>query len=210
MSLADAVFLNDFPRLRERDTKEPGFARELDKVARELGLLPNFLAAVMSLESGFDPQAVNKGSGATGLIQFMPATAKLFGTTVEALRRMSGIEQLQYVKRFYAPHAKKLELLRDYYLAVFMPKYIGAPFDTVIARKGEAVYDQNAGLDVDQDGTLTVDDVGKKIQDRFTQSEQKLVAFSSVRSSSGPALMALAAGVGGLLFFKTLRLKGKA
>ncbi|MCB9957734.1 MAG: lytic transglycosylase domain-containing protein [Rhodospirillaceae bacterium] len=43
-------------------------------VATQFGLNPDFLAAVASQESGFDPFIANTLSGARGLFQFMPAT----------------------------------------------------------------------------------------------------------------------------------------
>ena len=42
---------------------------------------------------------ITNSIGATGLIQFMPATAVGLGTTCEKLRQMSNVEQLDYVKK---------------------------------------------------------------------------------------------------------------
>ena len=50
----------------------------------------------MVFESRLNPQAVNPISGATGLIQFMPSTAR-GGTTTAVLKRMSNVQQLDYV-----------------------------------------------------------------------------------------------------------------
>ena len=55
------------------------FRRKVLEIADRLLIDPNFLMAIMSFESGatFDPNIKNAaGSGATGLIQFMPSTAK--------------------------------------------------------------------------------------------------------------------------------------
>src|ERR1044071_1211337 len=60
------------------------FKDKVVKIASDLGTNPNFLMAVMSFESGatFRPSVKNMaGSGAVGLIQFMPATATGLGTT---------------------------------------------------------------------------------------------------------------------------------
>lgn len=165
--------LLDLPGLSARESAEPGFALALSGVAARLGLDPNYLGAVMSLESGFDPQATNpnkdrNGESATGLIQFMPATAKLVGTTVEALHAMTAIQQLPFVEAFYkvAGRGIRKDTPGDYYMATFMPKFVGAPPETVLATRGEANYDENAGLDTDGDGTITVADVWKKIDTR--------------------------------------------
>ena len=78
----------DLPGLRKLLTKEPAFGTKMAQVAESLGLDASLIMNIMSLESGLNPQAVNPQGGATGLIQFMPETAKRLGTTVEALRQM--------------------------------------------------------------------------------------------------------------------------
>lgn len=155
----------DLPGLSTRESAEPGFAQALAAVADRLGLDPNYIGAVMSLESGFNPKALNKQGGASGLIQFMPATAVNLGTTAEALRAMSAIQQLPFVEKYYqaAGRGVRSDTPGDYYMATFMPAYVGKPAEFVIAERGMPVYDQNAGLDVDGDGTLTVGDVWAKI-----------------------------------------------
>src|SRR6266702_791808 len=53
--------------------------RSLVSAAQWIGIDPSWLAEIISFETGhtFDPAIKNKtGSGATGLIQFMPNTAK--------------------------------------------------------------------------------------------------------------------------------------
>lgn len=133
----------------------------LEELAGAHGWNVNAIAAVIQIESGGKPSAVNKTSGATGLIQFMPSTAKTLGTTVEALRGMSALEQLDFVERYYERTLAGFMPTDpgDYYVATFMPAYLGRADSDVIARKGEKVYDQNTGLDFDQNGELTVGDV---------------------------------------------------
>ena len=83
----------------------PEFIRGVEAMAGRLGTQPEYLLAVMSFETGgsFSPGIRNgAGSGATGLIQFMPATARELGTSTEALARMSATEQLEYVERYFA------------------------------------------------------------------------------------------------------------
>lgn len=206
--IAPAVTLLDFPGLRARDAVEPGFARALDAMGRSLGLDPNGIAAVMSLESGFNPAAVNKSTDATGLVQFIPSTAAAFGTSTNALKRMSAIEQLPYARKLFTSKKIRPAVMGDYYMSVFMPAFVGQPADTVLAVKGEPIYDKNAGLDVDQDGTLTVGDVTRKIEDAVATA--KPATFTSQQSSSGPFVAIASIGLVGFLFFRTLRLKGRA
>jgi hypothetical protein len=154
----------------ERTT--PGFRAELVRMARRLGLQPDPIAAVMALESGLNAQAVNPTSGATGLIQFMPSTAKKLGTTVEALRRMNATAQLAFVERFFlaVPRLKAGSAQGDYYLAVFMPAFVGLPGEVPIAVRGTPVYDQNAGLDGNKDGVLTVGDVRARLDAELSRA----------------------------------------
>ena len=70
-------------RLYLIETAEPyvydvgDFEQKVRKISKKLGIAPEWLMAVMHSESRFDASVANfKGSGATGLIQFMPTTAK--------------------------------------------------------------------------------------------------------------------------------------
>ncbi len=147
----------NYPGLRELGRE---FSTALCAMCERHGWDPNAILAVMSNESGLNPAARNS-IGATGLIQFMPATAKGIGTSVDALRTMSATEQLRYVERFFAGALARTPspVLGDYYMACFLPGYVGKPTDFVLARKGQPIYDQNRGLDSDKNGVLTVGDV---------------------------------------------------
>lgn len=150
--------------------QDPDFNKKLDKIAGLLGVDSSHLIAIMKMESRMDPAAVNKQSGATGLIQFMPDTARSLGTSVEALRGMSAVEQLDYVYKYFKMVGVKPGMdLGDLYMAVFMPKYVGADDNTVLGKEGASgfsgkVYAQNKGLDKNKDGAITVADVKGSIQ----------------------------------------------
>ena len=133
----------------------------LDMAAR-LGTDPDWHAAVMSVESAktFSPSVRNPNGGATGLIQFMPATARRLGTTTDELASMSAVEQLEFVERYYAPFAGRMHSVEDVYMATFMPNQVGKGPDNVISVEGEAVYEANKGFDHNGDGTITNGEVG--------------------------------------------------
>ena len=60
-----------------------GFCKKLEQVAKNINCDPKDLLGMMQSESGINPAAYNNNGGATGLIQFMPSTAKSLGTTTQ-------------------------------------------------------------------------------------------------------------------------------
>lgn len=120
----------------------------------------------------FSPSVKNKaGSGATGEIQFMPKIAINLGTTVEALAAMTALEQLEYVRKYFLWCAPRIRSLADMYMAILMPKYIGAPGDTPIFIKasGYDYYRQNSGLDANTDGKVTVDEAVDRVREKLAR-----------------------------------------
>lgn len=57
------------------------YESQIQASAKKYGLEPEILAGLLHTESRFDPNAVNKKSGATGIAQFMPDTAAGRGFT---------------------------------------------------------------------------------------------------------------------------------
>lgn len=126
----------------------------------------NYLMACMAFETGetFSPTVVNgAGSGAVGLIQFMPATLKSMGYTVEQAKAMSAVQQLDLVQKYFQPYYKRTKTLSDMYMAILLPKYVGASEASVLFSGGVA-YRQNAGLDLDKDGGVTKKEATAKVQ----------------------------------------------
>lgn len=146
------------------------FRKKVLEIADRLLIDPNFLMAIMSFETGatFDPKIKSAaGSGATGLIQFMPATARGLGTTIEDLEKMTAIEQLDYVEKYFAPRRGKLLTIEDAYMAVLYPKGIGKGKDFVLFEKPSAQYRQNSGLDWNGNGKVTVGEACRKVSERL-------------------------------------------
>ncbi len=146
-------------------------------VAERLGINADWLAGVMASESGgtFSPSIKNPMGGATGLIQFMPATAKILGTSVDELASMSAEDQLVYVEKYFKPHAGKMHSATDVYMATFMPAFVGKDPSFVIGRDGDdtpisgkltlaQVYKYNTGFDHNKDGQITVGEVGSTVE----------------------------------------------
>jgi soluble lytic murein transglycosylase-like protein len=67
------------------------FAAAIQRCAREQGLDPALVAAVVRVESGFDPRATSP-AGAAGLMQLMPATALSLGVrdAYDPLQNLAG------------------------------------------------------------------------------------------------------------------------
>ena len=129
-------------------------------IAEALGVHPDYLMACMAWESGetFRPDIKNAaGSGATGLIQFMPTTARALGTTVQQLALMTPEDQLNYVYKYFRPFAGRLNNLGDVYMAILWPKGVGKDDSYVLfdRSKTPTTFRQNAGLDVNKDGKVT-------------------------------------------------------
>lgn len=156
--------------------------RALDATAVKLGIPVDWLATVISFETAgtFSPTIRNQaGSGAFGLIQFMPSTAKALlktPTNDEAVRRgmaMSFEEQLdKMVIPYLQPHASRFKSLNDVYLAIFYPVAMGKSGDYIIGSAPGAVYAQNAGFDKDGKGYITRADVTRTITNLATSAER--------------------------------------
>ncbi len=128
------------------------------EVAGRLGINPEWLRAVIAFETGhtFSPSVQNMaGSGATGLIQFMPKTAASLGTSTAALAAMTAVQQMEYVYRYLAPFRGRMNTAEDVYMAVLSPSAVGKGSDYVLFSAPSIAYTQNRGLDLNRDGKVT-------------------------------------------------------
>ena len=132
------------------------FTEKVNNISGELRIDPNWLMFVMWFESKLNPQAVNPISGATGLIQFMPNTARSLGTTTDVLKHMSNVQQLDYVFAYLRPYKGRMRSWVDVYLAVFYPKAMGKP-DFVIT--SDIVAKQNKIFDINKDLDISVKEI---------------------------------------------------
>jgi hypothetical protein len=146
------------------------FCNRVRQMGSTLGCEPEHLMAAMAFETGetFSPAIRNgAGSGAVGLIQFMPRTAESLGTSTEALAKMSALEQLEFVERYLTPYRGRLSTLEDVYMAILMPSAVGLPPEHVLFHRDSQdanerrrawhrrAYEQNRGLDRNGDGKIT-------------------------------------------------------
>jgi len=160
------------------------FAASIESLGNDLGVDPMYLANTMYAESRLDPSIKNEaGSGATGLIQFMPGTAANLGTTTDELSRMTPVEQMEYVRRYFSADNLGAGRLRDLRndpsqhnvnMAVFLPSMIGKPVDTQIPQE---YWRQNGSIRTPADYTRSAEErVNAYVQSNpvDTQTDQML------------------------------------
>ena len=131
------------------------FENKVSAIAYNLGVKPEWLMFCMWFESRLNPGIVNS-IGATGLIQFMPATALSLGTTCKQLKLMSNIQQLHYVDLYFNQPCfrfKSYKSFVDLYCAIFWPAAVGKDDNFKIG--GLKVAKCNPLFDVLKDGQIT-------------------------------------------------------
>lgn len=166
------------------DRISPEFRQRVGEIAERLGSRQEWLLAVMAFESAstFSPGIRNGGgSGATGIIQFMPSTADWLGTSTDALARMNQYDQLEWVEKYFQgiANGRPLNSLRDTYMAVLWPAAIGRGPDYALFRSPSVQYRQNAGLDVDGDGVVTAGEATAKVEPHLQTDRSGAYLISS-------------------------------
>ena len=146
------------------------FTEKVAIICSQLNIKPNWLMFVMWFESRLNPQAVNPISGATGLIQFMPSTARSLGTTTDVLKRMSNLQQLDYVLAYLRPYKGMMKTWVDVYLAVFYPRAMGKP-DFVIT--SDIVAKQNKIFDLNKDLDISVKEIEAALRKQIPEKYRK-------------------------------------
>ena len=154
---------------------DPEFKQKAISICSSLQIPVDFLMSAMAFESGesFSPSIRNAaGSGAVGLIQFMPTTARALGTSVENLIAMSAVQQLDFVQKYFSPHRGKLCSLEDVYMAILFPAAIGKSPGATLFASPSIQYQQNSGLDVNHDGIVTVQEAASRVRAKFIKGLQ--------------------------------------
>ena len=134
--------------------KSAEFLNKTVSIAKELDANPNYLMAIMQFESGIDHRKINPLSNATGLIQFMPFTARRLGTSISELLAMTEIQQLDYVRKYLLPYKGRLNTIGDFYCSVLWPACVGKSDEYVLFRAPSIQYRQNNGFDKNRDGII--------------------------------------------------------
>lgn len=137
----------------------------------------DWLMACMHFESAgtFSPSIQNKaGAQAFGLIQFMKGAAKDLGYTLDQIRAMDQLTQLEQVFKyfeFWMRAGKRFTQLEDFYLTIFYPAAVGMKADQVLfdsaSPKYLKSYTQNKGFDTDKDGKITIGEISTAIYQSY-------------------------------------------
>ena len=189
------------------------FIKKVREVSTRLGIDPNWLMAIMYWESASTfSSSIQNSIGATGLIQFIPSTAKGLGTTTTALKNMSAVDQLDYVEKYLNVYKGKLNSYVDTYFSVFFPLAIGKPDDWVIQGAGisaNQIARQNPAFDVNKDGKVEVWEVKKVMLEKLPSEWLNNGSFSlAIKSYKGYLTVGLLLiAIGGLYIYKNVRRK---
>ena len=142
-------------------TNKVAFLEKVKQISAKLGINPDWLMVVMYAESRLNPAAYNNNGGASGLIQFMPATATWLGTSTAKLRAMSNVEQLDWVYKYYNSlgATNKMKSVYDLYIVTFFPLALGKADNWIIESKtlsASTIAAANKIIDLNKDGKITV------------------------------------------------------
>ena len=168
------------------------FLKAIEDLSEKRGINQSELLGLIASESSFDPKAVNKDTGATGLIQFMPEVAESLGTTTDEIQKMSRAEQVKLIDKYFDmnklpdnPTAGQLKT------NVLMPAYTDKSDDFELMTKnkkftdGETgnpnTYSQNKGLDYNEDGFVTVGEAGESVTKKMKEFGIKDLSIEPIK-----------------------------
>ncbi|MGJ3448912.1 hypothetical protein [Enterobacter sp. PTB] len=144
------------------------FKLKVIEVCERLEINPDYLMSCMAFETGetFSPSVRNPNGSATGLIQFMSNTARSLGTTTNELAGMTSVEQMDYVEKYFKPYTGKIKTIEDVYMVIFCPRAVGKPDSYILYDEGRS-YNDNKGLDLNKDNTITKYEAGFKVREKL-------------------------------------------
>lgn len=131
--------------------------KKLSDIGKKYGIPLEWLANLINHESAatWNP-AIKNGIGATGLIQFLASTAKGYGTTTDALQKMTFSQQLDYVDQYLDKGTKSYRkngkiktsyTQTDLFMTIFYPAAVGKPSYQFPAKVSKA----NGGIQKPED-----------------------------------------------------------
>lgn len=150
----------------------PEFVTKTSKISKDLQIPDDggWLMSCMAFETGrtFSP-TIQNGAGAKyfGLIQFGDMALTDIGVSMQALLKMTAVEQLDCVYKFFKPYTGKLYDLTSCYMRILWPVGVTKDNSYIMWDKSNPkqakTYEQNRGLDKNKDGKITRAEVGSTI-----------------------------------------------
>ena len=144
---------------------DPSWAAETVRTAKNLGMDPWWLAAVISFESQWVPNIKNPRSSATGLIQFVEPTARRLGTTTAQIAEMTVRQQFRLIGEYFGPSfsgRSSYPTLQSVAMQVFYPAARAWP--------RERAFPFDADTAEANRGIVTVDDYMRRVEQRLPTS----------------------------------------
>lgn len=144
--------------------RNPAFNEELRRVAQEMGATPQSLVDVFWAESSMRPTQKHATETSSGLIQIIKDRASEIGTTPEAIRAMSPVEQLTPILDYFKL-VKRQNPGLDYSnpehvdMAVFSPGSVGKPYGSTMYARDQGNpnnYLKNKAVDANDDKKITI------------------------------------------------------
>lgn len=109
-------------------TNAPLFEQRVVMMCEELKINPDYLMAIMYLESKLRPWARNtKGTG-VGLIQFHRNLAIRLGTSEDELENMDGISQLEIIRKHLWPFGGYIKGIGGTWAACYFQDAVGCEY----------------------------------------------------------------------------------
>ena len=146
------------------------FYQKVIDISNKINCSPNDLMAIMRSESAgsFDPGQWNlAGARAVGLIQFTDIAARDLNTTLDKIEKMTAVEQLDYVEKFYL-NTKKYHFDENYrltagdlYALTYLPGLANKEVLAVQDNDPNEYYAKNKPLDENKDGKITKTDLAR-------------------------------------------------
>lgn len=169
------------------------FIEKVKVISARLGIKPDWLMIVMRFESAgtFSPSVKNPNANAYGLIQFTQVGISGLGVTLDQLRNMDAITQLDYVEKYLKPYVGKMTDVYQVYMAVFAPAYVGRPDAQKVYGSPSVQYTANKALDTNNDGVITIGEI-KQVISRYIPAGTD--TGQTVTQAYGPILGAIIIG----------------
>jgi|TARA_B100000085_G_scaffold85067_3_gene76673 thymidylate synthase len=161
----------DAARLIGNDTE---FLKEITRLCKKYDISEGDLLGKMASESGFNP-AEDNGTH-VGLIQFSRDSARAVGTTQAALKKMTRVQQMKYVEKYFDYwKLRKGASAGHLYTVTYLPAFAKEASDYVLATKDGFTdakgryhpaewYHDNEGLDMNGDGKITIAELSDRIR----------------------------------------------